>query len=279
MAPPTLPSLSDEEQQEIESRCQDALFVAWNEDSAVKDINYHLQQLWETALRIGLAHGREEVKAVCRKKDHVARAAVAKEMEAERVWGYDVGWKLCSERLKTASTAPSPSTLPPSRSMYAAAVQTEPHSMSATAMQTKSELHSLSVVAVQTASTVVNDAMLDWAEDATALPISAPYSLSTLPSPRDFSALCTGISRPFVSLQRRRRRSPRSPSSWTQSNHFCRQHTKSRVYHPQKHTPSSFRFAAASNSFPPTPTQLDWDRDSRLRDLGRVLTALGWVRP
>jgi hypothetical protein len=127
MAKPQLPSLSDEEQDMIASLCEDALFAAWNEDSAVEDINYKLRQLWETALRIGLAHGQEEAKIVCRKEDHLARATVAKQMEQERVWGYDVGWKLCSEvlqdRAQKASTTQSST---PSRSLSVAATQTEP---------------------------------------------------------------------------------------------------------------------------------------------------------
>ncbi|KAJ7907809.1 hypothetical protein B0H13DRAFT_1879260 [Mycena leptocephala] len=90
MPKPQLPSLLDKEQDTIASLCQDTLFAAWNEDSAVEDINYKLHQLWETTLCIGLAHGQEEVKAVCRKEDHLARATLVKKMEQERVWGYDV---------------------------------------------------------------------------------------------------------------------------------------------------------------------------------------------
>ncbi|KAJ7789739.1 hypothetical protein B0H14DRAFT_2943412, partial [Mycena olivaceomarginata] len=80
-----------------------------------------------------------------------------------------------------------------------------------------------------------------------ALPIPSPHPPLTPPTPRDFSALCTGISRPKIP------RISRSP----------------------------FRFTVPSNSFlpGPMPTQLDWDRDPRLCDLGRVLAALGWVRP
>ncbi|KAJ7908914.1 hypothetical protein B0H13DRAFT_2273169 [Mycena leptocephala] len=111
MLKPQLPSLSNEEQDTIASLCEDTLFAAWNEDSALEDINYKLRQLWETALRIGLAHGQEEVKAVCRKEDHLARAAVAKKMEQERVWGYDVGWKLCSEVLQDLVQKASTTTL------------------------------------------------------------------------------------------------------------------------------------------------------------------------
>ncbi|KAJ7929662.1 hypothetical protein B0H13DRAFT_2310298 [Mycena leptocephala] len=252
MPKPQLPSLSDEEQDTIASLCEDALFAAWNEDSAVEDINYKLRQLWETALRIGLAHGKEEVKAVCRKEDHLARAAVVKKMEQERVWGYDVGWKLCSEVLQDRAQKASTTTLStPSRSLSVAAIQTEP--------------------------VVIPDAPLDWADDAEALPISCPHPPLTPPSPRDFSVLSSGSAKPFASLQRRRRRSPRTPLPWTPSPSI-RQRTKYR--YPQKNTHSypTFFSPVHSTSIHQVPTQLDWDRDPRLCDLSRALTALGWVK-
>ncbi|KAJ7869272.1 hypothetical protein B0H14DRAFT_3861196 [Mycena olivaceomarginata] len=180
MARAELPPLSDEEQQTIASICQDVLFDAWNEDSAAEDINYRLQQLWETALRFGFVHGQGAAKKVCREETHVLRAAVAKEMEAERVWGYDVGWKLRSELLQTAA-----------RSMSAVAAQVEPGSTS--------------VAAVQTEPAIVPEAPLDWVEDAAILPIPSPSprTPSTPPLPRDFSALSSGSAKPFASLQRR----------------------------------------------------------------------------
>ncbi|KAJ7900653.1 hypothetical protein B0H14DRAFT_2671366 [Mycena olivaceomarginata] len=67
---------------------------------------------------------------------------------------------------------------------------------------------------------------------------------------RDFSGLRSGVSQPFSSLQRRHRRTPRTlPRSQSNQN-------------------SCFR----------PPPAVDWDRDPRLRDLSRALTALGWMR-
>ncbi|KAJ7661370.1 hypothetical protein DFH06DRAFT_373362 [Mycena polygramma] len=249
MTPPEIPSLSDEEQHIIDSMCSDTLFAAWNEDSAVEDINFHLRQLWQTAFRMGLAHGREEAKAVCRKEDHLPRAAVQKKMEQERVWGYDVGWKLCAE--VSQDRAQKASIIPPSRSFAVAATQTE----------------------------AVSDALLDWAVDADTLPTSPPHPPLPTSPPRDFTVLSTGARKPFGSLQRRRRRSPRSPSESCKP--LCSifpQHTKSSGY--PHHSPSSFRTSTHSSRSTSgrVPAQLDWDHDPRLRNLGRALATLGWIR-
>ncbi|KAJ7808449.1 hypothetical protein B0H14DRAFT_2870138 [Mycena olivaceomarginata] len=204
----------------------------------------------------------------------------AKEIACAREEGYEAGrqegWRECQARPHSeASTAWSRA------NSVSAVTETETHSPSPLS-------RSLCAVGTQTDAVTVpaSPVPLNWAEDAEALPIPSPHPPLTPPTPRDFSALCTGISRPFASLQRRRRRPPRSPSSWTQSRPFFSQHAKSTDYYhyPQKNTPHShspFRFTAPSNSFPsgPMPTQLDWDRDPRLRDLGRALAALGWVRP
>jgi len=277
MARPELPSLSDEEQQTIASMCQDALFAAWNDDSSVEDINHHLRQLWETALRIGLKHGQEEAKAICRKEDHVARAAVAKEMEQERVWGYDVGWKLCYEDLKARAQKAStiPLFTPPPRSLSVATTQTD----------------AVAVTPV-VAAVAAAPAPLDWAEDAETLPTSPmPPPSQPVPSslpPRDFSALSTGLPQPFASLQHRHRRSSRpTPSALHKHSPQCRA-----IRRPQQK--SGFHYAATRQTpplyshlhpTPPSPSDtpvaqfpLNWDQDPGLRDLGQALAALGWVR-
>ncbi|KAJ7937654.1 hypothetical protein B0H13DRAFT_2302478 [Mycena leptocephala] len=232
-------------------------------DNGRANIERFLQELVAVAVRTGFLHGCEHMEAIHVRESREAQSAVEKELEQERVWGYDVGWKLCSELLQMASTTPSST---PPRALSVAIVQTKPANVSD--------------------APVVPDAPLDWAEDAAVLPISSrPRTQSMTPSPRDFSALSTGCEKPFASLQRRRRRSPRAPSSWTQSRPIPRQHTKSSVYnrYSQKHTPHShplFHFPASSSSLPAeqVPTPLDWDRDPRLRDLSRALTALGWVK-
>ncbi|KAJ7814804.1 hypothetical protein B0H13DRAFT_2683963 [Mycena leptocephala] len=254
--------ISQEDQETISQLCRSVLVehgTGWmEEDGGTAKITVCVKKLWTEAFRVGYKCGLEKAKNVCCQEDHVPRAAVTEEMEAERVWGYNVGWKLCSE-LQKASTTASLASLAPPRSLSAAAVQTEP--------------------AVVPNAPVVPDAPLDWAEDAAVLPISSPrpYMPSTPPSPRDYSALSSGSAKPFASLQRRRRRSPRAPLSWTPSHSI---HQRTKYHYPQKNTHSYSMFFSPvhSTSIHQVPTRLDWDRDPRLRDLSRALTALGWVK-
>ncbi|KAJ6583263.1 hypothetical protein B0H10DRAFT_2234955 [Mycena sp. CBHHK59/15] len=167
MVAANLPTLSEEEQQTIASLCQGTLFAAWDEDSAVEDINYRLRQLWETALHIGFAHGREEANAAGRKEGKQMKANVAMQLEEERVWGFDVGWKLCSEqvraRAQTASVIQSSTPSTPSRSLSDAATQT-----------------------TTAPNVVAAPSPLDWAADAETFPFygcpSAVCQLAALPS-------------------------------------------------------------------------------------------------
>ncbi|KAJ7201384.1 hypothetical protein GGX14DRAFT_656686 [Mycena pura] len=274
-----LPMLSEEEEQIIGDLCSDALVAAWNEDSAVEDVQHHLRQLWKTALRYGFGHGQKEGRLLGRKE---VETTDAKELELERVWGFDVGWKLCSElhqscASKASLVLPSPSS---PRSLSVASTQTD---TTAVAIVTP-------VPAAAAAPTP-----FDWAEDAAGLP-TLPLQAESPPStPRDFSALTTGSPKPFASLQRRRRRSPRPVTSSSLQNQSPQ---KFSVRRPQKksaihaaprrtppsysHPPSSIPFRAPA-SFPlsdrPAPQfPLDWDQDPRLRDLGQALIALGWAR-
>lgn len=235
-----------------------------------------LHDLWEKAVNIGFNYGEENIARVreegfCEgkiagfaegiKSERSKMALEATEvvashekaLEAERVWGYDVGWKLCSELQASTQKASMASSTSPSRSLCVVATQTDP-------------------VAVP---------LLDWAEDAEALPIvPPPVHPSSPPSfQRDLSALSTGAQKPFASLQRRRRRSPRAhfTSPPRSSRHIV---TSTRQ---QSSTPWHALHPKFSSSFPPNPSgrlpkQLDWDRDPRLRDLGHALAALGWVR-
>ncbi|KAJ7671704.1 hypothetical protein B0H14DRAFT_3538152 [Mycena olivaceomarginata] len=212
------------------------------QDNGRANIERCLQALVAAAVRTGFLHGCEHIGTVHARESHEAQSAVDKELEQERVWGYNVGWRLCSELQKASMTASpaSPASPAPLRSQSAAAVQTE--------------------TAVVLDAPVVPDVPLDWAEDATVLPIPSPsrHTPSTSPSPRDFSVLSSGSAKPFASLHRRRRRSPRAPSSWTpsQSHPILRQRTK---YHcSQKNMPHSypsFRFPAHSTSFTPVSTR------------------------
>ncbi|KAJ7715645.1 hypothetical protein B0H14DRAFT_3013728, partial [Mycena olivaceomarginata] len=158
----------------------------------------------------------------------------AKEIACAREEGYEAGrqegWRECQAPVTETETH-SPSPL--SRSLCAVGTQTDAVTVPASPVP------------------------LNWAEDAEALPIPSPHPPLTPPTPRDFSALCTGISRP--------------------------QHAKSTDYYhyPQKNTPhshSTIPFHRAFEFFPVrTNAGHNWIgmRDPRLRDLGRALAALG----
>jgi hypothetical protein len=257
-----------------------------------------LRDLGEKAVNIGFNYGeknlacaREEgfiegkeagVKEGLESRSETAEASEVamlheKALEAERVWGYDIGWKLCSEQLQLR--APQASLVPPSHPF--------PRSLSAAATQTDT-------VDVTPVAATPAPAPLDWAEDAATLPICPSHSATPLSTPRDFSVLCTGSPQPFASLQRRRRRSPRSATSSLQNHSprhsICRPQQKSGIdFRATQRTPPSYSYPPQSisipvpTSFPPSVRPavqfpLDWDQDPRLRDLGQVLAALGWVR-
>ncbi|KAJ6467481.1 hypothetical protein DFH09DRAFT_1345608 [Mycena vulgaris] len=106
-----------------------------------------LRDLWEKAVSIGFNYGEENLARAReeafsegkeagfkegvesgRETPEASEAAVLREkaLEAERVWGYDVGWKLCSEQLQLcalqASLAPPPHS---PRSLSVTATQTD----------------------------------------------------------------------------------------------------------------------------------------------------------
>ncbi|KAJ7153042.1 hypothetical protein C8R43DRAFT_1126892 [Mycena crocata] len=224
-----------------------------------------IDELWKTAYHIGYTHGPGG--AVSSAALEPPTVNIEKELEQERVWGFDVGWKLCSQlHASQASLILAPHPSPPS----------------------------LSVAATQTDTVAVTPAPLDWAEDAATLPIHLSHSETPPSAPRDFSALHTGSPQPFASLQRRRRRSPQPATEPLQnpplSRSIRRPQKKSGMHHSlRQRTPPSSSHSALSIPFP-TPTSflppdkpntsfpLDWDQDPRLRDLAQALAALGWVR-
>ncbi|KAJ7463103.1 hypothetical protein B0H11DRAFT_87167 [Mycena galericulata] len=301
MATAALPPLPEEEQRTIDAMCADALFVACDEDSPIGDIKYHLRQLWETAVRIGFSHGQKEVRVTSREDTDVA-----KQLEQERVWGFDVGWRLATEKstLKASKiSSPTPS-LP---SMSTAAVQTDRPVL---ADPVPCPVHPASTI-LQTEVLLCDPCEpLDWAEDESApdvwqdarepdsvSAVSTPSSPTPILSssiyfPRDFSELSSGTAHPFASLQRRNRRSPRGYASRSPPARKTRPQTVIlKIYDstqlPKKHTPRYCSRPLEPPTSRPRPTArplcddpcLEWDHDPRLRDLGRALTALGWVRP
>ncbi|KAJ6512491.1 hypothetical protein C8R45DRAFT_784568, partial [Mycena sanguinolenta] len=164
---------------------------------------------------------------------------------------------------------------PPPRSLSAAATQTDTVDITPVS---------------RTLLLTPTPAPLDWAEDAAILPIFPTHSAPPLPMLRDFSALCTGSSKPFASLQRRHRRSPRPLTSSTNHLHSIRRPPQKYGGHytatrraPQSYLrpPPSIHFPAPTtfplSDRPAAQFPLDWDQDPRLRDLGQALAALGWV--
>ncbi|KAJ7245015.1 hypothetical protein B0H12DRAFT_1073593 [Mycena haematopus] len=294
-----LPVLSKHEDDALYMVIYDLEMAA--EEYIVDDLHRAIRQVWEVALRIGVKHGQQQARQ--------AHVHTSKELERERVWGFDVGWKLAVEEsaLKASKeSVPGPS-LPCLASFSTTSMQTDPLSFAETTIlastastQTDTPIPSPSIRLITNSPAASSplsrpfddkyvDIDVDVSHDAPKLP---PDSL---PSPssfvRDFSDLCTGTSRPFASLRRRHRRTPRvsgSHSSSAQSSRAAKtivlniyesKPKKSRVRYPDPRT-----FLPIPCSYAPTPSPdenslLDWGHDPRLRDLSRALTALGWVRP
>jgi hypothetical protein len=129
---------------------------------------------------------------------------------------------------------------------------------------------------------------LDWAEDATSLPILPLIPISSVPRqriPRDFSGLRSSQPNPFGSLQRCFKQSRACITSrlcqnipFSQSSHSCYQPLPMR---PPSSSPKPRIFPQALKNAPliSSPSVLDWDQDPRLSDLSRALKALGWTHP
>ncbi|KAJ7220403.1 hypothetical protein C8J57DRAFT_1536883 [Mycena rebaudengoi] len=240
-----------------------------------------LRNLWEVAVRIGHQHGEKEIRLAREeayevgKKDglgevgQVFDARHKKELEEERVWGFDVGWRLATEKntLKASKIPASPPSLP--------VVSTAATQMDVLPDVLRFDLFSppptptlpslSALIAQRFAPDPLPPPLLPLP-----LPSSSPYPpASTLP-PRDFSALRTGTVRPFGSLQRRARRSTHPPCS-----RHTQQTTARNIY---KTGPAHSTLPSQHRPLPRSRQPLDWNRDPRLQDLNRALTALGWVR-
>ncbi|KAJ7814193.1 hypothetical protein B0H14DRAFT_3747929, partial [Mycena olivaceomarginata] len=108
-----------------------------------------LRNLWEKAVTIGFNYGEENLARVreegfCEGKiagftegvesersktvleSTEAAALHEKALEAERVWGYDIGWKLCSELQGGVQEAGTALSVTPPRLLCVAATQTDP---------------------------------------------------------------------------------------------------------------------------------------------------------
>ena len=105
------------------------------------------------------------------------------------------------------------------------------------------------------------------------IPISPPIIPTSFPR-RDFSDLRSGAN-PWRSLQHRKGRDRR------RSTQPLRQREHQQPSYTSKTFPSVPRTPTARYSKPPPSplAPLNWDADPRLRDLSRVLGALGWAPP
>ncbi|KAJ7704929.1 hypothetical protein B0H17DRAFT_1038775 [Mycena rosella] len=271
-----LPSLSKDEEDALDLVIYNIEIAA--EEYNVDELERSIRQVWEAALCIGVKHGQREARQ--------AHANTTKELEQERVWGFDVGWKLCAAQLQShvPQTSLIPSSHPPPRSLSVAATQ----------MDITPIVFAAAPAFLPAPASAPTPTPLDWAEDAATLPIIPLHSAAPPSTPRDFSALCTDSPQLFPSLQRRRRRSPRPASSSLPNpvpHHSIRRPPqKSSVhYTATRRTPPSYPRPPISIPIPaPTSSPLsdkpaakfllDWDQDPRLRDLGQALAALGWAR-
>ncbi|KAJ7862728.1 hypothetical protein B0H13DRAFT_2566130 [Mycena leptocephala] len=291
-----LPSLSQDEQDALRMVVYDVEMAA--EEYIVEDLERAICQVWEVALRIGVKHGQREARQ--------AHTNPAKELEQERVWGFDVGWRLATEdcALKASKTSIPPLLFP----LSAWAKDVPHHDLSPPSAPRASEhpIHPHSVsTSTQTelpfeSSPAAGNEDLDaevWYE-APELPPnpSLPSPSPTTTFTRDFSDLRTETLRPFASLQRRHRRAPRgsgpclsTPRSSRAPQTRTPQTIVLNIYDSKPKTPRARNADAplsipALHSYPLAPpydrgARLDWGHDPRLRDLSRALTALGWVQP
>ncbi|KAJ7889366.1 hypothetical protein B0H14DRAFT_3429676 [Mycena olivaceomarginata] len=251
-----------------------------------------LRTLFETAVMLGFRYGEDY--DGCRKATWLdlnipgwkarAEARREEELEQERVWGFDVGWRLATEEctLKASKPhVPTPS-LPSLCSVSSVATQTIPLPL-LKRTRPASPIHPVS-------EDDEDDTDADVWDEA---PEPAPDKNHSPPAPspstfaRDFSDLRTGSSRPFASFAAaaQARTSPSLLSlafdaylSHSSDNYLDSTPKITRTRYPKP------PFSTSSSSYTPAPTRagnpsLDWGHDPRLRDLSRALTALGWVRP
>ncbi|KAJ7703690.1 hypothetical protein B0H17DRAFT_1127300 [Mycena rosella] len=163
------------------SLLQDCLQDLWEKANLVRARGEGFSEGKEAGFKEGVESGRGTTEASDTAVFH------EKALEAEQVWGYDVGWKLFCEMQKSHALQASP--IPPF-----------PRSLSVTATQTDDIAVTSVIPAAAAAAPAPTPAPLDWAEDAATLPIF-PSCFPAPPSiPRDFSVLRTSSPQPFASL-------------------------------------------------------------------------------
>ncbi|KAK7030369.1 hypothetical protein VNI00_014113 [Paramarasmius palmivorus] len=217
--------------------------MAFTEFSRAKDQEEMFRVIWDAAFeagkQCGICQGRGEVRAESIEEGRQLGIALAEEVAKKEM-------ELRESRM--ASTAVDTSDLPqPDQTMTFAVPGSPP--------------------------------TLDWADDADTIPTAVLIPPPTPPA-RDLSSLRSHEARPFDSLKRRAVRFRRSRDAYHASAHLqqflTRRHPSgigpgkpAHVFHWHPH-----QSLANCSSLPP----LDWDRDPRLAQLGKILGDLGWVR-
>src|SRR6266446_8340490 len=144
--------------------------------------------------------------------------------------------------------------------MVSSSTQTSPPSLVNVDMQTS--------VAMDSPSLVLPVSRLDWAEDATSLPIAPLLPTPSVPcqhAPRDFSGLRSSGLNPFGSLQRR------SKQLRGRTPHFCHQNTPF-IQPLQSYRSSPSFFTPSKHTSPPHISTLNWDQDPCRLDLSMTTT-------
>ncbi|KAJ7695375.1 hypothetical protein B0H17DRAFT_1055717 [Mycena rosella] len=234
---------STSQNERITKLCTEVRFhkdMTWMDTETGDAFEKALHELWQKAAHMGFAVGENA------RWDR--EQEVAKKLEEERVWGFDVGWKLCSEQqqLRTSQVSFIPSSHPFPRSLSITAIQTD----NITVTPVIPTAATAAAMPAPAPAPAPMPAPLDWAEDAATLPIFPLHSAPLPSTPHDFSVLCISSPQSTPSLY------SRSPPS---------------IPFP---TPTLF----LPSDKPAAKFPLNWDQDPHLRDLGQVLTALGWVR-
>ncbi|KAJ7608361.1 hypothetical protein FB45DRAFT_877228 [Roridomyces roridus] len=194
---------------------------------------------------------------------------VQQTLEAERVWGFDVGWALGQEveRSRQHSEARLLPSLPSLVSTASMATQTDPLPTPDTVPDAPQPLLT---------STIVPSVPFDWADDTTQddPPMSSEPKPSCAIAPalsapstfmRDFSDLRTKSSQPFASLHTRRKRSARDP--------VCRpSHSRASRAPETSDDPS-----ASSRFSPPTIILNIYDSNNKKRHIWQRGRCLSWL--
>jgi hypothetical protein len=186
------------------------------------------------------------------------------DIEAARTAAFKEGLQASKANLRPTAEVGIQSCAPP---MVSSSAQTSSPSHVNVNMQTS--------VAMDSPSPVLPVSHLDWAEDATSLPIAPLLPTPSVPrqhAPRDFSGLRSSGLNPFGSLQRRSKQlCGRTPRFRHQNTPFIRP--------LQSYRSSPSFFTPSKHTSPPHISALNWDQDPRLLNLSQALKALGWIRP